>query len=78
MEDKSFVFETAMKRIEEIVIALEKGDVALDESLTLFQEGAELIKKCLLKHNGKRKPAAKELGISERTLYRRIKELNIK
>ncbi|MBO5764281.1 MAG: HTH domain-containing protein, partial [Bacteroidales bacterium] len=27
---------------------------------------------------GKRKPAAKELGISERTLYRRIKELNIK
>ena len=46
MEDKSFVFETAMKRIEEIVIALEKGDVALDESLTLFQEGAELIKKC--------------------------------
>ena len=46
MEDKNFVFETAMKRIEEIVIALEKGDVALDESLTLFQEGAELIKKC--------------------------------
>ena len=46
MEDKNFVFEAAMKRIEEIVIALEKGDVALDESLTLFQEGAELIKKC--------------------------------
>lgn len=46
MEDKNFVFESAMKRIEEIVIALEKGDVALDESLTLFQEGAELIKKC--------------------------------
>jgi exodeoxyribonuclease VII small subunit len=46
MEEKNFVFEEAMKRIEEIVIALEKGDVALDQSLSLFQEGAELIKKC--------------------------------
>ena len=46
MEEKNFVFEHAMKRIEEIVVALEKGDVALDQSLSLFQEGAELIKKC--------------------------------
>lgn len=46
MENNKFVFESAMKRIEEIVIALERGDVALDDSLALFQEGAELIKKC--------------------------------
>lgn len=46
MEDNKFVFEKAMKRIEEIVIALERGDVALDDSLALFQEGAELIKNC--------------------------------
>ncbi len=46
MENNAFVFEAAMKRIEEIVSALEKGDVALDKSLALFQEGAELIKKC--------------------------------
>lgn len=46
MENNAFVFESAMKRIEEIVTALEKGDVALDKSLALFQEGAELIKKC--------------------------------
>ena len=46
MENTAFVFEAAMKRIEEIVSALEKGDVALDKSLALFQEGAELIKKC--------------------------------
>ena len=46
MENNAFVFEAAMKRIEEIVSALEKGDVALDKSLSLFQEGAELIKKC--------------------------------
>lgn len=46
MEDSKFVFENAMKRIEEIVVALERGDVALDDSLALFQEGAELIKKC--------------------------------
>ena len=46
MEDSKFIFENAMKRIEEIVVALERGDVALDDSLSLFQEGAELIKKC--------------------------------
>jgi len=36
-----------------------------------------LIKKALKKHNDKRKYAAKELGISERTLYRKIKEYDL-
>ncbi|MFA6758982.1 MAG: helix-turn-helix domain-containing protein, partial [Bacteroidales bacterium] len=44
---------------------------------SLQKVSEELIKKALEKHNGKRKPASIELGISERTLYRKIKELNL-
>lgn len=49
----------------------------VEESLSLEDREIELIKKALDKHNGKRKYAARELGISERTLYRKIKEYNI-
>jgi transcriptional regulator with PAS, ATPase and Fis domain len=49
----------------------------IEESLSLEEKEKELIKKALSKHNGKRKYAASELGISERTLYRKIKEYNI-
>jgi transcriptional regulator with PAS, ATPase and Fis domain len=49
----------------------------ITESLSLSDKEIELIKKALDKHNGKRKYAAEELGISERTLYRKIKEYNI-
>lgn len=49
----------------------------VEESLSLADKEIELIKKALDKHSGKRKHAAKELGISERTLYRKIKEYNI-
>jgi len=49
----------------------------VEESLSLVDKEIELIKKALEKHHGKRKHAAKELGISERTLYRKIKEYNI-
>ncbi|MBN2212707.1 MAG: sigma-54-dependent Fis family transcriptional regulator [Bacteroidales bacterium] len=49
----------------------------VEESLSLEEKEKELIKKALDKHNGKRKYAAGELGISERTLYRKIKEYNI-
>ena len=49
----------------------------VEESLSLEDKEIELIKKALDKHNGKRKYAAQELGISERTLYRKIKEYNI-
>ena len=44
-----------------------------EESLSLQDRERELIKKALEKHHGKRKKAAQELGISERTLYRKIK-----
>jgi transcriptional regulator with PAS, ATPase and Fis domain len=49
----------------------------VEESLSLEDKEIELIKKALDKHHGKRKNAAVELGISERTLYRKIKEYNI-
>lgn len=49
-----------------------------EDSLSLMDKEIELIKKALEKHRGKRKNAAKELGISERTLYRKINEYNIK
>ena len=39
-------FESAMKRLEEIVNALENGTVALDDSLKLFEEGIKLTKYC--------------------------------
>ncbi|MCF8230951.1 MAG: sigma-54 dependent transcriptional regulator [Bacteroidales bacterium] len=50
----------------------------LEESLSLQKKEVDLIKKALEKHDGKRKAAARELGISERTLYRKIKEYDIK
>ena len=49
----------------------------VEESLSLEDREKDLIKKALDKHRGKRKYAAQELGISERTLYRKIKEYNL-
>jgi len=49
----------------------------VEESLSLAGKEIEMIKKALEKYNGKRKLAAQELGISERTLYRKIKEYEI-
>ncbi len=49
----------------------------VEESLSLVEKESDLIKKALKKHKGKRKSAALELGISERTLYRKIKDLNL-
>ena len=49
----------------------------VEESLSLVEKESDLIRRALKKHKGKRKLAANELGISERTLYRKIKELNL-
>jgi transcriptional regulator with PAS, ATPase and Fis domain len=49
----------------------------VEESLSLVDKESDLIKKALKKHRGKRKAAAQELVISERTLYRKIKDLNL-
>lgn len=55
----------------------ERDTVSVDEDLSIEAKEEELIKKALLKNNGRRKKAAKDLGISERTLYRKIKQYNI-
>lgn len=49
----------------------------VEEDLSLANAEKELIHKALRKHNGRRKEAAAELGISERTLYRKIKEYDV-
>lgn len=46
MKAKTKTFEEKMQRLEEIVRAMERGDVALEESLKLFQEGTELVRSC--------------------------------
>lgn len=53
-------------------------EIEEEETLSLQDKELELIKKSLERHNGKRKAAAEELGISERTLYRKIKQYDLK
>ena len=50
-------------------------DVHEPEDMSIKSSNLELIEKALRKHDGNRKAAALELGISERTLYRKIKQL---
>lgn len=46
MAEKKLSFEQAMKRLEEIVTALERGEAPLEESLALFEEGSKLLRQC--------------------------------
>lgn len=46
MNQQNKTFEEKMQRLELIVRAMERGDVALEESLKLFQEGTELVQNC--------------------------------
>ncbi len=46
MNGNNLSFESNMQRLEQIVRALERGDVPLDESLKLFQEGTDLVRNC--------------------------------
>jgi len=66
---------SSISKIEDT--SIEDTEEFVEESLSLEEKEIELIKKALDKHNGKRKYAAQELGISERTLYRKIKEYDI-
>ena len=70
---KSYEVTGASKNAMEI----EDTEEIHDESLSLSDKEAELIKKALEKHDGRRRNAAQELGISERTLYRKIKEYDL-
>ena len=46
MNQQTMTFEANMQRLEQIVRAMERGDVPLEESLKLFQEGTELVRSC--------------------------------
>lgn len=46
MNPENMTFEQNMGRLEQIVRAMERGDVPLEESLKLFQEGTELVRRC--------------------------------
>ena len=46
MNEQNKTFEQNMQRLEQIVRAMERGDVALEESLKMFQEGTELVRSC--------------------------------
>ena len=52
---KDIKFETALQRLEKIVEQLESGEVELDKSLKIFEEGNELVKLCLEKLNSAEK-----------------------
>lgn len=56
---------------------IQDTEEVIEESLSLEEKEIEMIKKALDKYHGKRKQAAVELGISERTLYRKIKEYDL-
>lgn len=72
--------QAASAKLRPIIIededAYENSEV-VEENLSLEENEKELIRKALRKHNGKRKEAAEDLGISERTLYRKIKEYDL-
>ena len=46
MNEQNMTFEGNMQRLEQIVRAMERGDVPLEESLKLFQEGTDLVRQC--------------------------------
>ncbi|MEI7981845.1 MAG: sigma-54 dependent transcriptional regulator [Bacteroidota bacterium] len=65
-QDPRFIARESIQEPEEV-----------EENLSLQKKEQDFIKRALTKHEGKRKDAAKELGISERTLYRKIKEYDL-
>ncbi|MBO7142579.1 MAG: sigma-54-dependent Fis family transcriptional regulator [Bacteroidales bacterium] len=74
--DEHIVDESHILRDETDDNLFQQGEL-VDDSLSLSATEEDLIKKALEKYSGKRKPAAKELGISERTLYRKLKEYKL-
>jgi len=69
--------EISISKISNNEDKFDETEEVLEESFSLQQKEIDFIRKALEKYNGKRKKAAQELGISERTLYRKIKEYNL-
>ena len=57
--------------------SIQDTEAVEEESLSLEEKEREMIARALEKNHGKRKLAAQDLGISERTLYRKLKEYNL-
>ena len=78
-KNKLDIIETDSSHVleENDLILGNQKSIESQETLSLFDQEKILIEKCLKKHNGNRKNASSELGISERTLYRKIKEFGI-
>jgi transcriptional regulator with PAS, ATPase and Fis domain len=80
-EDAKDVSTEPARPVSNIEPAADRYDFAQEveeeESLSLVEKEIELIKKSLERHHGKRKAAADDLGISERTLYRKIKQYDL-
>jgi len=74
VEKQPEVYQPQILQKEDTIIHHEE---VVEESLSLADKEKEFIIKALAKHNGKRKKAAEDLGISERTLYRKIKDYSI-
>lgn len=45
-KESNLTFEAALSRLEQIVRSMERGDVALEESMKLFEEGSALVRQC--------------------------------
>ena len=75
------VYDTGTSRLPDLKRGnsshIEDTEEIIEESLSLQDKEVELIRKALEKYGGRRKMAANELGISERTLYRKIKQYDI-
>jgi DNA-binding NtrC family response regulator len=69
-------FEKNHEEISHETLEVEPGE-ASNSSLSLQDLEIEMIKKAIERHRGRRKEAAEELGISERTLYRKIKQYDL-
>ncbi|MDR1861187.1 MAG: sigma 54-interacting transcriptional regulator [Bacteroidales bacterium] len=69
--------EQPVNKVHLTPVDIQDTEAVEEESLSIMDAERELIKKALMRHRGKRKLAAKELNISERTLYRKIKDYGL-
>jgi len=76
--DPSITIHTPTLTVPAIPVSNVQPHTEVEESLSLEDKEKEFIQKALDKHKGKRKLAARELGISERTLYRKMNEYGIR
>lgn len=78
VQDEPVTYQHPIHSVRPVEHTIQDAEaVEEDESLSLNEMEKDIIKKALDKHNGRRKNAAAELKISERTLYRKIKEYNL-